>query len=132
MKMLRLNFNYNFKQLCKKTFCTSSSNSTNTDSILTKTLGKDNNILGLYLNTPKNRNALSKSLIENLKSNIDKVNTSDTIRAVILMSNSPGYFCAGADLKERQSMSELETEQFAMILRKTFQQTDELKVTFFV
>jgi enoyl-CoA hydratase/carnithine racemase len=111
--------------ILKRTFCTAVSSS---EAILTKSLGKSQNIMGWYLNTPKNRNALSKSLIENLKRNIDLVNTSDTIRAVILMSNAPGYFCAGADLKERQSMSELETEQFVMTLRKTFQQIDELKV----
>lgn len=128
MKMLRLNFNYNFKQLCKKTFCTSSSNSTNTDSILTKTLGKDNNILGLYLNTPKNRNALSKSLLDSLKRQIEYVNSNHNIRVVLLMSNQPGYFCAGADLKERQSMNEIDTENFVHNLRKTFLEFELMRV----
>lgn len=30
------------------------------------------------------------------------------VRTVILKSNVPGIFCAGADLKERRQMTELE------------------------
>ncbi len=115
---------YNLRNIIRKRFCTTKTS----ESILSKPLGKAHNIIGWYLNTPKNRKALSISLIESIKKNIDYVNTNESIRAVILMSNSPGYFCAGADLKERQSMNELETEQFVMTLRKTFQQLDELKV----
>jgi methylglutaconyl-CoA hydratase len=120
LKMLRFNL------FAKKSFCTA--NSINTEAILTKTLGKDKNILGLYLNTPKNRNALSKSLLDSLKRNIEYVNTNENIRVVLLLSNQPGYFCAGADLKERQSMNEIETENFVHNLRKTFLQFEEMRV----
>lgn len=110
---------FNFKKL----FST-----TPEEAIMTKTLGSQNNILGLYLNTPKNRNALSKSLLHSLKTNINKVNESQEIRAVILMSSQPGYFCAGADLKERQGMNEETTEKFVIELRQTFYEFGQLKV----
>ncbi len=96
--------------------------------ITTRLLGKNSNIMGLYLNSPKNRNALSKSLLSNLKSQITTINSSPNIRAVILMSNSPGYFCTGADLKERNSMNIEETEMFVTDLRGTFYQFSQINV----
>lgn len=113
---------YNIRRkFFQKSFCSS-------DAILEKTLGKSQNILAWCLNTPKNRNALSRNMIDSLKKKIDSVNSNDNIRCIILMSNTPGYFCSGADLKERQSMTEIETEQFVTTLRKTFQNLDELKI----
>lgn len=104
-----------------KTFCTS-------EAMLVKKLGSKGNILGMYLNTPKNKNALSRAILDGIKANILTVNSDKNIRALILMSNAPGYFCAGADLKERQSMNEEQTEQFVMQLRSTFLSFSELKV----
>jgi len=107
-----------------KKFCTLSSN----DSIFTKKIGKNLNILGLYMNTPKNRNALSKSLLDSMKMNISKINSDNNLRAVILMSKEPGYFCSGADLKERQTMNEEQTEIFVTDLRGTFHQLSQLNI----
>jgi len=107
-----------------KTFCTNNL----PQAITSKTLGKNGNILGLYMNSPKNRNALSRAMIDSLKLNISKINTNHEIRAVILMSNEPGYFCSGADLKERQGMNEIQTEEFVKELRSTFQLLSELRV----
>jgi len=39
---------------------------------------------------------------------------------VILRSSTPGMFCAGADLKERKTMSEPEVKEFVRKLRSTF------------
>lgn len=105
----------------KKFFCS-------TSPIITKTLGSNKNILGLYLNNPKTKNALSKSLISTLKDQIYQINLNHDIRVVILMSNQPGYFCTGADLKERAIMSENEVELFVNELRTTFQKFSELRV----
>lgn len=113
-----------FKNYFKKSFCTSNT----TDLLLSKLLGANKNILGLYLNSPKNRNALSKTLLLNIKTKIEYVNNNPDIRVVILMSNTPGYFCSGADLKERQSMNDVETENFVKDLRRTFQLFAEINV----
>lgn len=114
----------NFKNNLFKTFCTH----TTPQAILSKTFGYNGNILGLYMNTPKNRNALSHAMIDSLKDKINQINTNHSIRAVIIMSNEPGYFCSGADLKERQGMNEIQTEQFVKELRSTFQLLSEIRV----
>ena len=95
-----------YKNLFKKTFC----NLTNMDPILTKTMGLHNNIYFMYLNNPKKKNALSSSLLDSIKKNIITVNKSTNIRAVVLLSKEPGFFCAGADLKEREKMTEEDIE----------------------
>jgi methylglutaconyl-CoA hydratase len=117
-------YSFKCKSLLFKTFC-SSSNST---VVFPKLLGLNSNILGLYLNSPKNRNALSRNLIDSLKNNITEINTNHNIRAVIMMSKEPGYFCAGADQKQRQSIHEAQTEEFVSDLRNTFQLFSEIRV----
>jgi methylglutaconyl-CoA hydratase len=113
-----------FKNFIKKTFC----NVNNLDPILTKYTGVNKNIFCMYLNNPKKKNALSFSLLDNLKKNIDFVNKDSNIRAVILMSKEAGYFCAGADLKEREKMNEQEVENLVHDLRWTFQKFSDIKV----
>jgi methylglutaconyl-CoA hydratase len=39
---------------------------------------------------------------------------------VILKSSTAGMFCAGADLKERKTMNEVEVKTFVRKLRATF------------
>lgn len=116
---------YKSFNLFRKGFC---STNTISDPIFSQMLGVSKNILGLYLNTPKNRNALSRSLLDSLKRNIEKVNLDHEIRAVVLMSKEPGYFCAGADLKERATMNDNEVELFVYNLRQTFQDFSEMRV----
>jgi methylglutaconyl-CoA hydratase len=98
------------------------------ETIISKVLGQNGNILGLYLNNPKTKNALSKCLIASLKKQIDYVNLNHEIRVVLLMSNQAGYFCTGADLKERATMSENEVELFVDELRTTFNNFSEMRV----
>jgi methylglutaconyl-CoA hydratase len=108
----------------RRTFCSTAT----TEPIITKLLGSQKNILGLYLNNPKTKNALSKSLITNLKKQIDHINLNHEIRVVLLMSNQAGYFCTGADLKERATMSDNEVELFVNELRTTFNNFSEMRV----
>ena len=58
------------------------------------------------LNRPKSRNALSKRLVDEFLSAIEEHN--DSARCVILRSSVAGMFCAGADLKERKTMNEVD------------------------
>lgn len=58
---------------------------------------------GVYTITladPDNRNALSRGLTRELLAAMDRVDTDDEIRAVVL-TNEGTVFCAGADLSER-------------------------------
>jgi len=74
----------------------------------------------LSLNSPHNRNALSRQLLAELSSEIDDVKTEaedeaakgeaigQGTRVLILASAIDECFCAGADLKERRNMSKIQ------------------------
>ncbi len=62
----------------------------------------------LSLNRPAARNALSTQLLSELSGVVEGLHRKSgkgTTRALILASESDDAFCAGADLKERKSMS---------------------------
>lgn len=51
---------------------------------------------------------------------ITEVSNNTTVRSAVLMSSEPGMFCAGADLKERLSYTDEQTEETVKNLRATF------------
>jgi methylglutaconyl-CoA hydratase len=69
----------------------------------------------LSLNRPEARNAISRKLLSDLRAELSSLSlfnpsqgqpaNPDSVRALIIASNVPGVFCAGADLKERISFS---------------------------
>lgn len=61
-----------------------------------------------------------------LEEAIREVSRDETVRAVVFSSNVPGVFCAGADLKERASMSDDEAELFVTRLRTLMSQVASL------
>src|SRR5690606_16660033 len=78
------------------------------------------------LNRPEVRNALSSHVIERLRELSERVcNTSD-IRGVIVTGDGDKAFSAGADPKERQGMTEIETLDFVTKIHRTFQMIAEL------
>jgi len=74
----------------------------------------------LLLNSPHNRNAISRQLLSELSNEIINVKTEaedeakrggpigQGTRVLILASAIDECFCAGADLKERRTMSKIE------------------------
>jgi enoyl-CoA hydratase/carnithine racemase len=67
------------------------------------------------------RNALSKAVVAELQQHVQRVSGADrSVRAVVLTGAGEKAFCAGADLKERASMSEDEVRRFLEQLRRTF------------
>ncbi|CAO1635236.1 unnamed protein product [Sympodiomycopsis kandeliae] len=79
-------------------------------------------VYAVVLARPQEHNALSKRLLSELEDVLDTLatTTSDPLRAIIIRSSVPGKFCAGADLKERRSMSEEEVVSFLSGLRRIF------------
>lgn len=59
-------------------------------------------IARLTLNRPAARNALSIALMDALQSVLDAVARDDTVKAVVIAANGPG-FCAGHDLREMRA-----------------------------
>lgn len=51
---------------------------------------------------------------------ITEVSSNAGLRSAVLMSSEAGMFCAGADLKERLSYTDEETEDTVRNLRATF------------
>lgn len=51
---------------------------------------------------------------------ITEVSANENVRSAILMSSEAGMFCAGADLKERLSYTDEQTENTVKNLRATF------------
>ena len=59
----------------------------------------DDEIATITLDSPGNRNALSKQLVRELHEGLDEAEAAD-VRAIVVAHEGPA-FCAGADLKER-------------------------------
>lgn len=73
------------------------------------------------INGEARRNALSKAMVAELAHHVARVSGRDrSVRAVVLTGAGTKAFCAGADLKERASMSEGEVKIFLDSLRATF------------
>lgn len=85
-------------------------------------LGKTNRtafISVINLNDGEHKNALGRELIYSMLEIIHQLEQMDDyrVRALILRSNTPNIFCAGANLKERQSMSETQVESRLKVQR---------------
>lgn len=125
LRISKLTSNIFTKHFQKKYFCSVLPQS---ELIESKIIGQKSNILAIYLNSPKNKNALSKKLLQSLKDQISFLNSTQNIHCAILMSKEPKYFCAGADLKERATLTEPQIELFVSDLRETFQSFSEAKI----
>lgn len=74
------------------------------------------------LNNPTRANALSRFLVDDLASLVERLSKDRSLRAVIFAAGDSKAFCAGADLKERQTMNEQEIIEYVSLLRETFNQ----------
>lgn len=73
------------------------------------------------INGEARRNALSKAMVAELGQHVARVSGPERqVRAVVLTGAGTKAFCAGADLKERASMSDAEVRLFLDTLRSTF------------
>jgi enoyl-CoA hydratase/carnithine racemase len=85
------------------------------------------------INGEARRNALSRALVTELAAHVARVSADRRVRAVVLTGAGTKAFCAGADLKERATMSEAEVRTFLTQLRATFralEQSDCIFVAF--
>ncbi|KAF9268170.1 ClpP/crotonase [Marasmius fiardii PR-910] len=85
----------------------------------------------LALNRPKSKNAISVNLLKACSSTelgecLDRVRFDDTTRVLIVRSTSQDAFCAGADLVERRSMSQIQVNKFLSDLRAALGKLENL------
>ncbi|XP_040210782.1 methylglutaconyl-CoA hydratase, mitochondrial [Rana temporaria] len=74
--------------------------------------GEEQGIVVLGINRPQAKNAISKGLLKSMMKTVDSLKGNNKARTVILRSEVPGVFCAGADLKERAKMHPSEVGPF--------------------
>ncbi|CAL8464530.1 g4065 [Coccomyxa elongata] len=72
------------------------------------------------------RNAIGRQLLRELWEAINMVKLERTTRCVVVRSAVPNVFCAGADLKERATMTQQETSEFVTNLRGAFSAVEAL------
>ncbi len=72
------------------------------------------------INGEARRNALSRAMVAELKSNLERVSANRSVRCVVLTGAGSKAFCAGADLKERAGMTPDEVTAFLDGMRTTF------------
>jgi len=90
----------------------SSSPDLSKDLIVEHLEGEHQGIVVFGINRPKAMNAINKNLVANMEAAINAVKFDKNVRVLIIRSHAKGAFCAGADLKERATMSPSEVGPF--------------------
>lgn len=86
----------------------------------------DNHIATITLNRPEAANSMSLAMLEEYKAALETIAHNREIRVVLLTGTGDKVFCAGADLKERQSMDEVQTRQTVALIGEVIRQTEAL------
>ncbi|XP_037355186.1 enoyl-CoA hydratase domain-containing protein 2, mitochondrial isoform X2 [Talpa occidentalis] len=79
--------------------------------------GPDQGITEILMNRPRARNALGNVFVSELLEALAQLREDQQVRVLLFRSAVKGVFCAGADLKEREQMSETEVGVFVQRLR---------------
>ncbi|OEH94385.1 enoyl-CoA hydratase [Bacillus solimangrovi] len=86
----------------------------------------DSGIITITLNRPESANAFSKDMLFNLHEVLTDIKFDTSIRCVIITGAGERIFCAGADLKERSRMSEVEVKKTVSLIRHTMDELESL------
>ena len=74
----------------------------------------------LTLNRPAIMNAFNFILLHELKEKIEELRFRSDVRVVIITGAGEKAFCAGADLKERITLSDIQVKEFIFTIRNLF------------
>ena len=80
----------------------------------------------ITLMRPEAANAMSVQLLTELSETLDQVHRDPAIRVVLLTGAGEKAFCAGADLKERQGMSERQVKEIVQLIGATVTKVESL------
>jgi enoyl-CoA hydratase len=89
-------------------------------------LGNDGMIAEIVLNRPEARNAFTTEMAQQIIEICQSIENRDT-RVVLIRSSNSKAFCAGADLKERNKMTESQWKQQHLLFQKMFNNIQDLK-----
>ena len=82
-------------------------------------LRREGHVAEVVLNNPERYNALSRKVVEDLRTVATELAAARDVRAVVLHGGESKAFCSGADLKERQSLNEAQVVEMVHLLRET-------------
>ena len=88
-------------------------------------VGTDQQIAIIELNRPKARNAFTTQMAKEILEAFESIAKSD-VRVVVLASSTSKAFCSGADLKERDGMTEKEWKEQHHLFEKMFNAIGDL------
>jgi enoyl-CoA hydratase/carnithine racemase len=95
-----------------------------TDSVLL--VEEDSGVATLTLNRPEVMNSLNFSLLHTLKDQIEAFRFRRDVRVIIITGSGDRAFCAGADLKERATLSPDQVREYIFTIRSLFTTIEEL------
>ncbi|CAD7840295.1 MAG: Methylglutaconyl-CoA hydratase (EC 4.2.1.18) [Olavius algarvensis Delta 4 endosymbiont] len=83
-------------------------------------------IVTLTLNRPKVMNCLNFELLHALKKQIDQLRFKPAVRVIIITAAGEKAFCAGADLKERATLTPIQVKEYIFTIRDLFATIENL------
>ncbi|MBI5440583.1 MAG: enoyl-CoA hydratase/isomerase family protein [Deltaproteobacteria bacterium] len=91
-------------------------------------LRREDGILTLTLNRPEAMNSLSFGMLLELRAAVEEIEGDSAARCLIVTGAGDRAFCAGADLKERATLSEEEVRRYIQTIRTVFSQVENLPI----
>ncbi|KMY49868.1 enoyl-CoA hydratase [Peribacillus loiseleuriae] len=95
---------------------------------LIKIANQENFVTVVTLNRPATANALSVNLLKEFNHVLETVTIDPTVRCIIITGTGNKVFCAGADLKERMEMDEVQVRRTVELIRNTMDAVQNLPV----
>ncbi len=80
----------------------------------------------ITLNRPEQRNALNEDVLRLLRDLVRRVAADETVRAVVITGSGDRAFCAGADIRQMQSMTVERGREWALLGHDVFQKIEDL------
>ncbi|UFJ41904.1 enoyl-CoA hydratase [Brevibacillus humidisoli] len=93
---------------------------------MTVGLRKEGQVAVLTIQRPEVHNCLNLETLLMMREQIVKIAADREIRVVIVTGEGEKSFCAGADLKERSTMTDEQVQQFIRTIRDTFSDLERL------
>ena len=87
---------------------------------------EENGVALLTLNRPQVMNSLNFDLLKALKSEVERLRFNGEVRVVVITGAGQRAFCAGADLKERVTLSPIQVKEFIFTIRNLFSEIELL------
>ncbi|KAG6788728.1 hypothetical protein POTOM_004805 [Populus tomentosa] len=88
----------------------------------------DSGIVEVNLDRPAAKNSIGKEMLRGLRNAFETIESDVSAQVVLICSSVPKVFCAGADLKERKTMTPSDVQDFVNSLRSTFSLIEALNV----